>query len=396
MRKTRHEILKRTINPVKLVSLTAQYWYGVNGELIPWSGDTLLFPHLNEIVFNTNVTTELTKGYYRWNSINWDLLYELTDEEKNNLHYNVNSKNFETFNLPIILDNTINDLGVMVEFDGDISQIEQKCNFTHTGSGKVITLYNTVNTNQLPALISSVFTIFWGDGTNNTLAMPYIGDANLPYISHTYTSNGLYTIKVTVDSPWGVDAINKEITIPIPTGYTLPIDFGVLTFTVPYSNPELITTQQYLEDYSTTTGKTNPAVISFIGVGKSRLIEKRLYGTKNKYTGVDITPTYTGYSLNGLYYMDYPKSVDYPRGYTHITGTTSGDTISFFDDEIYNGMITRNEFFLGFTTDPLIYSDILVDRGKIGVIERNFRLAEIDNVGELEVYGNGYFIIRKQ
>jgi hypothetical protein len=59
-------------------------------------------------------------------------------------------------------------------------------------------------------------------------------------------------------------------------------------------------------------------------------------------------------------------------------------------------MITRNEHFLGFIDSPTIFSDIFVERGKQGVMEKTFRLSEIDNIGELDVYGNGYFKIRKQ
>jgi hypothetical protein len=51
---------------------------------------------------------------------------------------------------------------------------------------------------------------------------------------------------------------------------------------------------------------------------------------------------------------------------------------------------------LGFIDEPQIFSDIFVDRGKQGIMEKNFRLTEIDNTGELSVYGNGYFIVRKQ
>jgi hypothetical protein len=59
-------------------------------------------------------------------------------------------------------------------------------------------------------------------------------------------------------------------------------------------------------------------------------------------------------------------------------------------------MITRNEHLIGFLDEPQIYSDIFVDRGKQGVMERNLRLGEIDSTGELDIYGSGYFQVRKQ
>ena len=75
-----------------------------------------------------------------------------------------------------------------------------------------------------------------------------------------------------------------------------------------------------------------------------------------------------------------------------ITGNTTGYT----KEEVFNKVITRNEHFLGFIDDPQVYSDIFVERGKQGVMENNLRLGEIDNMDELEIYGNGYFKVRKQ
>ena len=51
---------------------------------------------------------------------------------------------------------------------------------------------------------------------------------------------------------------------------------------------------------------------------------------------------------------------------------------------------------IGFIDDPQIYSDIFVERGKLGVLENNLRLCEITSTGELDVYGGGFFKINKQ
>ena len=78
--------------------------------------------------------------------------------------------------------------------------------------------------------------------------------------------------------------------------------------------------------------------------------------------------------------------------YTMITGKTT----NFTKEEVINNVITRNEHFIGFIDDPTVYSDIFVERGRQGVMEPNLRLGEIDNMSELDVYGNGYFKVRKQ
>jgi hypothetical protein len=75
-----------------------------------------------------------------------------------------------------------------------------------------------------------------------------------------------------------------------------------------------------------------------------------------------------------------------------ITGTTVG----FTKEEVFNKLITRNEHFLGFVDEPIIYSDIFVQRGKQNVMENNLRLCEVDNIGELSVYQNEFFVIKKQ
>lgn len=297
----------------------------------------------------------------------------------------------QTYNLPIFLEQSIKNLGIMIGFDGDISQTQQICNFTYKGSGSSVTVYNTVNTTRYGALIDAIFTVSWGDGTTSTLTMPVmnVDNVSLPNATHTYSTNGTYIIEVTVDSPWDVRKVQKTIEIPFVSSFGYPTDLGELTFDLPYSGGDTYS-QTYLQDYRTLTGATNSTTVTFLGIGNSRIDEKKLYGTAGGYNGLTITSEYTGYTIDNLVYRDYPD------GYTHISGVTSGSTETFFQDEIYNGMITRNEHFLGFVDDPQIFSDVFVERGQMSVMERNFRLTEIDNTGELDVYGNGYFKVRKQ
>jgi hypothetical protein len=135
-------------------------------------------------------------------------------------------------------------------------------------------------------------------------------------------------------------------------------------------------------------------------------------------TGTTEGVIWSGYTIDNLYYQDFPDdytmitgSVPNHRfgptsGYTYeISGntintvpylTTSGNTTNFVTEYVVNHMLTRNEHFLGFIDDPTIYSDIFVERGRQGVMENNLRLGEIDNMSELDVYGNGYFNVKKQ
>jgi hypothetical protein len=382
MEKIEYKILQKNILRLKLVSLTSQNWYDYNDNLIPWSGYTGLTPNDGDIVFNTNITDELIEANYRWSGLTWNLVTGST-EEINEIIYN-------SHDIPVFLNNTIKNLGIMIEFDGNISQIDEICNFTYSGKSRTIKVFNTVNLNKIGTLIDSVFTIGWGDGTYSTLPMTKINDANLSYKSHIYINNGTYILTITIDSPWKVNKIEKTIVIPFPTTFEYPIDLGTLTFSVPYADSGTTVDQTYIENYPSTTGQTNSTIIYFFGIGKSRVDELKKYGRSGAYSGLTITTGYTGYTLDGLYYMD---NID---GFTYISGNTSGTIEAFYNDEIYNGMITRNEYFLGFIDEPIIYSDVFIDRGKMSIMERNFRLSEIDNIGELEIYGNGFFNVKKQ
>jgi len=193
----------------------------------------------------------------------------------------------------------------------------------------------------------------------------------------------------------------------------MPTPIGSLTIHVPdYLIPPTGKTinQGYEFDleYQIRTGTTTPTypytgntTISYIGIGSSRLDEKRKYGTSSGYDTTTFTYgntednvaytgytfTYTGSNTNAiLYYRDRAD------GFTEIAGNTSGYT----KEEVFEQTLTRNEHFLGFIEEPRVYSDIFVDRGKQGVSEKNLRLTEIDNLGELSIYGNGFFKVRKQ
>jgi hypothetical protein len=202
--------------------------------------------------------------------------------------------------------------------------------------------------------------------------------------------------------------------------------FGSMSFYVPsYPKDGEVQsgiTQNYLNDYeyTPTTGYTqnvtsiynneNKVTITgftYLGIGGSRLSELKKYGstgdTLSNYTPLPQTGTtkldginknYTGYtfSITGSIKSTQLTYWDIEGGYTMITGNTTG----FTREEVINYTLTRNEHFLGFVEQPTVYSDIFVERGKLGVMERNFRLSEIDSMGELSIYGNGYFKVRKQ
>lgn len=285
-----------------------------------------------------------------------------------------------TYNVPLYLNASVDEMGVMSGFDGDIVQVEQLVNFTYSQTGNTITIFNSADSTKLRKIVDQTFTINLGDGNSSLL------DVN-DSLNHTYTSGGTYNISITLDSPWTKKKIKRNITVP--EDLTQPNPLGTFTgVTIPAYDNLTGQTQDYLNDldYTNTTGFTT---FTYMAFGKSKIDQKKKYGSsgyEGVTTGSDDNGAYSGYTIDGFYYRDYED------GYTMITGSTNAYTI----EEVFNSMLTRNEHFIGFVEEPTIYSDIFIERGRLGVMEQNFRLTEVDNIGELTTYGNGFFNIKNQ
>lgn len=289
-------------------------------------------------------------------------------------------KTDKTTNLPLFLESEADELGVMVGFDGDILQIDQLCNFWYTQTGRTVEVTNTVNPNKLKKISEATFNLNWGDG--NTSIIPILSS-----VSHTYNSDGEFTLSLSTVSPWSNQRVVKKVVVPSDVSVNNPLG----EITIPeISAYEHMTgqTQQYLVDVDNFEHDI-PITFTYMSIGQSRLDELKEYGTF-KYlgttTGVTDNQVWVKYTIDDLQYQDFSD------GFTMITGTTEAYT----REEVINHVITRNEHFIGFIDEPTVYSDIFVERGKMGVSEKNLRLSEIDSIGELTIYGNGYFTIKKQ
>jgi hypothetical protein len=399
MKKNRYEILRKNIVSGSLVSTTSQNWYDNDGNLIPWSGSIYIGPNIGDGIYNftgsvdNKYSSNVTEGHYKWNGTTW-VSIPLSGLS-------------ESYNLPVFLESTVDEMGVMIGFDGAIEQMEQLVNFSYTQTGSTIQVYSTVNPDKLRKIVEQTYTINWGDGLTSGLTVNSgVVGQNFPSLSHTYGTSSGYTISITLDAPWTKQKLSKEIhTNNVFTGHTSYTGhtFGTFgPFTLPFTT---ITgfTQDYLNDFDITnnTGYTTTG-FKYVAVGGSRLSELKEYGstgyTQTLTSGSLSGATFTGYTFTytgntiGTTILQY---TDYEDGYTMITGSTTG----FTKEEVFDVIskrLTRNEHFLGFIDEPTIYSDLFVERGKQGVMEINLRLGEIDNVGELDIYGNGYFNVRKQ
>ena len=121
---------------------------------------------------------------------------------------------FTGLTIPILLTESVTDLGYYSTFDGDILQLDVVNNFIiyPTGSGPINSyIINVKNTSDqfLSANLLSNYTIDFGDGSP-IQNFPMDG-----VITHTYPSTPrVYTIIVNQRGPWGIITIKKQMTLP--------------------------------------------------------------------------------------------------------------------------------------------------------------------------------------
>jgi hypothetical protein len=413
MKKDRYELLRKNIQRVELTSLTGQTWLDSYGSLVPWSGSNhsssiYIGPEINDIV--DNITGSVPKGYYKWGGTSWTKITGATNHD-------ISGSVYGSYQFPLFLDDSLDEMGVMVgiaDVNGDsyMEQIEQLVNFHYTQTGSFVKVFSTTNPDKLRNIIDQEYKIYWGhnNATSSLAINNGVVGTNFPTASYTYpTTPNTYTISLSLNSPWNKEKISKKITIPQFTGTPQNILGSITGITVPYSDPITGQTLNYLNDLDY-TDNYGPVTVSgsmfkYSAFGKSKITDFNIYGgginsssftystsgETSQWTGY--TFTYTGSFISGTSYnMVTLHYRDYDDGITTITGTTTG----FTREEVFNEALTRNEHFLGFIDEPSIYSDIFVERGKQGVLEKTHRLGEVDSVGELDIYGNGYFKVRKQ
>jgi hypothetical protein len=97
-------------------------------------------------------------------------------------------------------------------------------------------------------------------------------------VSKTYSTNGIKTVSISLDTPWLDFKLSKRITVPSNTTVSNPL--GTFSgFTIPYTT---ITTQSlnYLNNYEySTVGTTGHTTFNFAAIGKSRINEKPKHPT---------------------------------------------------------------------------------------------------------------------
>ena len=312
--------------------------------------------------------------------------------------------------ISLLFTETAVDMGYYSVFDGAVLQKDVINNFLFsgtTGSPYTYSFYNTSDTEFIKFLSLVKYVVDWGDGS------PKVTLTSTSPISHNYpTSNSEYHITMTATSPWGISKITKTITTPFDN-VTISNPNGTATFT-PAGGNWTGTSFNYdyifsgdsntdINDFFSYNYTTIPFLIT--GYTESTINDLAQYGPKgNLYggkfkVGVQVTGTtgsvgtvwgpdpnglYTAYTINQIDYFDYE---DFTLFMVYSSGFTQNDLIM-------TGL-TKNEALINVIDQPEVQTNVFIERGKNSALEYIERIGEVDNVGDLEKYGYGFFNVKK-
>ena len=312
--------------------------------------------------------------------------------------------------ISLLFTETAVDMGYYSVFDGAVLQKDVINNFLFsgtTGSPYTYSFYNTSDTEFIKFLSLVTYVVDWGDGS------PKVTLTNTSPISHNYpTTNSEYHITMTATSPWGISKITKTITTPFDD-VIISNPNGTATFT-PAGGNWTGTSFNYdyifsgdsntdINDFFSYNYTTIPFLIT--GYTESTINDLAQYGPKgNLYggkfkVGVQVTGTtgsvgtvwgpdpnglYTAYTINQIDYFDYE---DFTLFMVYSSGFTQNDLIM-------TGL-TKNEALINVIDQPEVQTNVFIERGKNSALEYIERIGEVDNVGDLEKYGYGFFNVKK-
>ena len=312
----------------------------------------------------------------------------------------LNGEILTDMSVPILFNQTFDDMGFYSPFDGFILQKDVVTNFIVSGDPTnqyKVYLYNTSDEFKKFLKLSN-YMVDWGDGTVEPFTEKFPN-----YKEHTYPPTAdRYVIKLTQKNPWGITDIEKPIDIP-NTPITISNPLGNITFTPQGGNWANIPINYNFiftgDSENTIDAQVSNQSVTISGYTSSKLTNLKLYGPTKYDTSVvvkkknenygrvtEITDSYTAYTIQNVDYYDYPN----------------GKTIFFMDSEglteemLVAEPITKEEVLFGVVSSPEIQSQIFIDRGKTSAFEGIQRLGEVDNIGDLVSYGYGFFKIKEQ
>jgi hypothetical protein len=316
--------------------------------------------------------------------------------------------------IPILFTQNTVDLGYYSVFDGAITQKDVITNFLFSAvtgaNSSTYYVYNTSDITYQKFLKNSTFKIDWGDGSQIQTITNFAPNST----PHIYpTAPATYTITMSGITMFGLTIIEKKINIPFteveitnPKGTAYFIPQGGEWSGVPISYDYIFSgdSNTNLQDHISSNYTTIPIIVT--GFTKSSLNDLAQYkgnanikgmsfkqnqqvtGTSNT-VGVYNGPTNDGlgvsYTINGIDYYDYND------GTTIYVAKSSGLTSNW----LVSSGLTKDETLINVVDQPLIFSNVYIERGKNSVFERVRRLGEVSTIGGLTIYGYKFFNVNK-
>jgi len=307
--------------------------------------------------------------------------------------------------IPILLRQTAIDVGYFSPFDGAILQKDVVANFifsSTTANPYVYNIYNTSDEFQ-KFLDLSVYRLDWGDGSPKQTITTYAPNT----LSHTYpTANTTYTITLEQTNPWGITRVSKTITTPYtdvvasnPNGEAFFIPAGGNWLNTPVSYDYIFSGDAVNEVLAQTSNNFTTVPFTISGITKSRITELALYGSVKYVVGAvvikngqiwgsvsDMNDIFTAYTITDINYYDYAD------GLTLFFEQSSG----FTETNLSQHPITKEEVLIKVIDQPQVQTNVFVERGKNSAYEKIQRFGEVDNLGDLILYGYGFYNVVKK
>jgi hypothetical protein len=307
--------------------------------------------------------------------------------------------------IPILLTESAVDVGYYSVFDGALLQADTVKNFIFsatTSTPKRYFFYNTSDHEYKNYLELSSYTVDWGDNS----PIQTITTFSPNYITHDYINDGEYTITLSQTNPWGVNIVKKIVEVPF-TGLTIPNPNGTAYFSPNTGSwSGTLISYDYIFDGDAINQISAQVSSNFVSVPfpitgntNSRITELRRYGTvkyqvnqpifdkNNQFFGVitSINPSFTAYTIQDVDYFDFSGGTTiYALGSSGLTA-----------DWLLQEPIVKDESLLNIIFQSEVQSDVYIERGKNSALERVQRLSEVNNIGDLELYGYGFFNFKK-
>jgi hypothetical protein len=298
------------------------------------------------------------------------------------MQYHIARKSGSTSNILIYLEKDLDDMGYYSTTDGEIYQEKSRCNFTYEIFGTTVKVFNSVDKSVLVELGGLQYTIEWGDGQSQSILIEET-------LFHTYSSAGEYAVSLKLSTPW-TEVITKQLNVGGNSIITNSL--GTLSIKIPYT--DITFEQNFITLDDAVCQEYEPDDVLISGFTTSRLTELLKYGQNTATEGLDsegngvliggITDSYTAYTINKVFYSDFSDGLTY----FHVN---VGDNPL----QLLCQLIVKEDVMMGVVQDIEVQSDLYVERGTVSVFESNLRLCDLGSVGEIDVYGNKYFTVKK-